>query len=72
MSIVAAAAASDAMVIPGAAGNDSRPSSSAKAEDPRLSFVHQQSRGWSASADHDEVRLDRSICSAVGISRARR
>jgi len=30
--------------------------------------VHQQSRGWSASADHDEVRLDRSIFSAVGIN----
>jgi hypothetical protein len=31
----------------------------AKAEDPRLSFMRWQRRGWSAFADHDEgYRLD--------------
>jgi multiple sugar transport system substrate-binding protein len=34
------------------------PSSSAKAEDPRLAFVRQhQRRGWSAFADHDGERI---------------
>jgi transposase len=57
-------------LIPAAVDGDSPPSSSAKAEDPRLSLLPPQGRhGWSAFADHDDASLDGSVSWAVGMTR---